>query len=90
MKFFLLILLLIVNTSISALNCSTIKIIQKPILFSAERIQLTRDYRLHHYGINSKSIMITPQMIVLHWTALSNFKAAFSAFYPEKFLKDLS
>jgi hypothetical protein len=49
-----------------------IKIIQKPIVFDKERIQLTKEYRLQHYGIKSDSIKIKPRMIVLHWTVLES------------------
>ena len=56
-------------------------IIQKPIKFDQKRIVLTREYRLQHYGINTKSIRIQPKMIVLHWTMTSTLKTAFSVFY---------
>lgn len=57
-------------------------IINKPILFDAKRIALTREYRLHHYGIKSQSITIIPVMIVLHWTETNTLKEAFNHFYP--------
>lgn len=59
-------------------------IIQKPILFNSERIQLTQQYRKQHYGIENPSIIIHPEMIVLHWTAVNNFKESYQAFYPTK------
>lgn len=64
-----------------ALDCNQISIIQKPIVFNTQRIALTEDYRLHHYGIQSKSITISPKMIVLHWTATANLVDAFNDFY---------
>lgn len=57
-------------------------IIQKPILFDAKRIELTQEYRKQHYGIEKKSIVIIPQMIVLHWTAFDSFKDSYKMFYP--------
>jgi len=59
-------------------------IIQKPILFDKERIELTRQYRLEHYGIKSKSIVIQPQIIVLHWTCSKNLESPYKTFYPAK------
>ena len=44
-------------------------------------MELTRQYRFKHYGINAKSIKIKPRMIVLHWTC-TNFQDAYDIFYP--------
>lgn len=67
------------------LGCgSSIQIIDKPISFSAERVQLTRDYIHAHYGISTPDIVITPRIIVLHWTAIAGFEQSFAAFHPEK------
>lgn len=57
-------------------------IIQKPIQFDKERVALTRDYQLHHYGIDSESIAIEPKMIVLHWTMLPTMDIVFRLFNP--------
>lgn len=66
-------------------GCSTgIQIIDKPISFSAERVQLTREYIREHYGISTSHIAITPRIIVLHWTAIAGFEQSFAAFNPEK------
>lgn len=56
------------------------KIQQSPIQFNEERIALTRQYQLTHYGIDAKSIAIEPKMIVLHWTCIPTFKATFRVF----------
>lgn len=67
------------------LGCSPgIHIIDEPISFSAERMQLTRDYLDRHYGISASHISITPRIIVLHWTAIAGFDQSFAAFNPEK------
>lgn len=66
-------------------GCSTgIQTIDKPISFSAERVQLTREYIHEHYGISTSHINITPHIIVLHWTAIGGFEQSFAAFNPEK------
>ncbi len=66
-------------------SCSpTIKIINKPISFSEERVQLTRDYIAGHYGLTVADITITPRLIVLHWTAIDDFDKSFAAFNPER------
>lgn len=68
-----------------AVGCSSgIQIIDKPISFSAERVQLTREYLNGHYGISAANINITPRIMVLHWTALGGFEQSFAAFHPEK------
>ncbi len=54
----------------SILSASTdIKIIDKPIIFNQERIDLTKEYIREHYGFSVDSIEITPKIIVIHWTA---------------------
>ncbi|EKE01654.1 MAG: hypothetical protein ACD_21C00082G0004 [uncultured bacterium] len=67
---------------IKAAPPSNIDIISKPILFDKERIKLTRQYRLEHYGIKSKSIVIQPRIIVLHWTGSKNLDSPYNTFYP--------
>lgn len=57
-------------------------VIQKPIQFDQQRVELTQQYRNLHYGIDTRSIVIVPQMIVLHWTATKTLQAAFDLFYP--------
>lgn len=54
------------------------EIIQKPIQFDKQRIDLTRQYQLTHYGINS--IKIEPKMIVLHWTCIPSLEISFRIF----------
>lgn len=56
-------------------------IIQKPINFNQERIRLTQEYRLKHYGIKDQSIIIIPKMIILHWTARDTLRESFSELY---------
>jgi len=62
-------------------GCSSkIKIIDKPIIFNDERVNLTKEYFKKHYNIKKDNISIIPQMIVLHWTAISSFEDSFKRF----------
>lgn len=72
-----------ISTSVLAFSCYDAQtIIQKPIKFTRERLALTREYQLQHYGIDSKSIAIEPKIIVLHWTAVPTFDDTFNRFNP--------
>lgn len=70
--------LVFANTELVCKNTPTI--IQRPIIFNEERIALTQAYRWKHYGIQSKSISITPKMIVLHWTAVPSLEESLTYF----------
>lgn len=52
-------------------------IVQKPIVFQQERINMTKKYIQEHYNLDVKDITINPKMIVLHWTAVMGFKDSF-------------
>ncbi len=58
------------------------RILEKPIIFDEERIQLTKEYLQNRYGLAGDSITITPKMIVLHHTVIPTFKKTFEAFNP--------
>lgn len=57
-------------------------IIQKPIVFDAQRKALTLDYMQSHYGIEQAEPTITPTMVVVHWTEIPTFEETFTAFNP--------
>lgn len=61
-----------------------VRIIDRPIPFTAQRIQLTRDYIRQHYGIETESIEIVPRIIVLHWTAGRSLQGDFNTFTPAR------
>lgn len=63
-------------------GCSTRGIIDRPVPFPEERIQLTRDYMRDHYGLDAPGIDIVPRIIVLHWTAGRSFEGDFRTFTP--------
>lgn len=60
------------------------EIIDKPIVFDAEREALTIEYLEEHYGLEQRSSEIVPRMIVLHWTAIPTFEKSFETFNPSK------
>jgi len=76
------------------LVCSTtpieepLHIIDKPIEFGEERIAMTKDYVKSHYGKTIDTIEITPQIIVLHWTAEMDLEKSFKRLAPQKLLSD--
>ncbi|WP_133127264.1 peptidoglycan recognition protein family protein [Legionella nagasakiensis] len=81
-------LLFFVNSIGHAFSCHDPQMIHKmPIQFNRERIALTQQYQLTHYGIDSESIDIEPRMIVLHWTCIPTFEATFRTFNPPTFPK---
>jgi len=59
-------------------------IIQKPVLFSQKRIDLTKEYIKKHYALDVKNIDITPKSIVLHWTSIMNFELCHERLNAEK------
>ncbi len=76
--FFVLLALIISSCSIQK------KIIDKPIVFDAEREQLTKTYFLERYSLEKQTSEIVPKMVVLHWTAIPTFEGSFDAFYQTK------
>jgi len=75
-------------TFLLATDPQTIKIVDKPIDFSAERIAMTKSYIKQHYGRKVNNIKITPKIIVLHWTAEMSFDKSFKRLQPQKLLTD--
>ncbi len=63
-------------------------IIQKPIIFTDKRKELTREYIKTHYGKDVKDITIKPQTIVLHWTAVMDFEKSFQRLNAELLFSD--
>jgi len=76
-----LLLALVVLCSFS--SCKTWDIVDKPIIFSEERIALTKEYLRSRYNLEGNTIEITPKMIVLHWTAIPSLQKSFEAFEKE-------
>lgn len=60
----------------------TSEIIQKPIIWNAEREQLSLDYLKKRHGIVQQKAIIKPTMVVVHWTANNSVQATFNTFNP--------
>ena len=75
--FILFILLHLVAVALAA----TPQIKDMPISWSEHREQLIREYALTHYSMDK--ISITPQAVVVHWTASSTWESAYNYFYAE-------
>ncbi len=65
-----------------------LKIIDKPINFGQERIDMTKEYIKKHYGFEVDNIEIEPKIIVLHWTADMSFEKSFNRLKPQKLFSD--
>ncbi|MFP3595819.1 N-acetylmuramoyl-L-alanine amidase [Chryseobacterium sp. SIMBA_029] len=68
MKHFMYALLVLITCCIKA-QTNEFKIISKPIDYSPERIRLSIEYLKDHYNIIQNSAVISPKIIVLHYTA---------------------
>jgi N-acetyl-anhydromuramyl-L-alanine amidase AmpD len=72
-------------TCISFTACSqkaTLRIFDKPITWNAEREQLSLNYLKERHGLTQTTATIKPQMVVVHWTAISNIEVTFDVFNP--------
>lgn len=64
------------------LSCYAIEIIQKPIIFNDNRIELTKAYIQSHYNLTVNDITIKPRFIVIHHTAFNTLNDSFENFNP--------
>ncbi len=55
-------------------------VVDRPIPFPPERVELTREYIRQHYGLQVDNIEIVPRIIVLHWTAIDGLDRSWEAF----------
>ena len=61
--------------------CSIQKeIVDIPIIFDEQRVELTKEYLFNRYKLEQDTPEITPKMVVLHWTAIPSLKKSFEAF----------
>ncbi|MAJ51628.1 MAG: N-acetylmuramoyl-L-alanine amidase [Flammeovirgaceae bacterium] len=58
------------------------KIIDRPISFDEQRVELTLEYLASHYGLVQNRPTISPQMVVVHWTVIPTMEATFNTFNP--------
>jgi len=75
------------NAKIENLH-TKISIVQKPIIFTQKRQNLTKAYIKSHYELDVKDITIKPQTIVLHWTAVMDFQKSFERLNAELLFSD--
>ncbi|WP_350285890.1 peptidoglycan recognition family protein [uncultured Croceitalea sp.] len=62
-------------------GCKTAEtIVDKPIVFNDQRIQLTKEYLKNRYQIDQDGVTIVPKMVVLHWTVIPTLEKSFKAF----------
>lgn len=70
-----------VATALALSGCAHgLKIDDRPISFSADRVKATQRYIADHYGEETEDIAIEPRLIVLHWTAIDSVDKSFAAF----------
>ena len=60
------------------------EIVDKPIIFDEERIQLTKEYLEKRHGLQQDNPTIIPKIIVLHWTVIPTMQKTFDVFNPSK------
>ncbi len=75
-------------TSIQQEERTSLQIIDKPIIFKKERIDMTKSYIKKHYGLKVDNIEIIPKIIVLHWTADMSFEKSFKRLEAQKLFSD--
>lgn len=63
-----------------AQSSNDFKIIQKPIIYNLEREKLSIEYLKDHHGLIQKKPLITPKIIVLHYTAGGTVTSNFNYF----------
>jgi N-acetylmuramoyl-L-alanine amidase len=63
---------------------SQIEIIERPIEWNQERLDLTVAYQKSHYGISNADGSIIPKIVVLHWTVIPTMEDSFRAFNKSK------
>ncbi len=63
------------------ISCSTeMTFVERPIIFDAQRVKLTKEYLKDRYQLERDSITIVPRMIVLHHTVIPTLDKTFEAF----------
>ncbi len=75
------------NTRIQNLHFKN-SLIQKPIMFTQKRKNMTKEYIKNRYGLRVNNIHIEPKMIVLHWTAVMDFDECFERLNTEELYSD--
>ena len=72
---------LLVLMTIVLWSCNTKhEIVDRPIVFDEERVELTKEYLAQRYNLEQETPEIVPKMIVLLWTAIPTLQKSFEAF----------
>lgn len=82
MKKTLLCTLLLYTIIVSYASAQVLTIIDEPITWTEERLRLTKEYALLHYGFDKTEII--PQAVVVHWTASNTFESVYYHFDHEE------
>lgn len=67
---------------LASCGAPTFRTFYKPVIFDAQRKQLSLDYMADRYGIHKETAFIDPKIIVLHWTAIPTLEQSFEAMNP--------
>lgn len=71
---------IIILFSSLCISLFALEIKQLPIEFGEKRVELTKEYIKAHYNLDVKDIKIIPRIIVVHHTAIDDFKDSISRF----------
>lgn len=72
---------LLIGLAALGMACSVQReIVDIPIIFDEQRMELTKEYLSERYNLEQETPEIIPKMVVLHWTAIPSLKKSFEAF----------
>jgi len=74
---------LLLLSIIFTISVFSLEIKQTPIYFGEKRIELTKEYIKSHYNLDVKDIKIVPKIILVHYTAINDFKRSLNRFTSE-------
>ena len=81
-------IILLITSFLITLNAIQIK--QMPIMFSENRVELTKQYIKKSYDLEVENIEIIPKIIVIHHTGIDDLKDSFDKLNPETLSIDRS
>lgn len=81
-------IILLITSFLITLNAIQIK--QMPIMFSENRVELTKQYIKKSYDLEVENIEIIPKIIVIHHTGIDDLKDSFDKLNPEILSKERS
>jgi len=81
-KFGLFVVFMLCQASLCVFAQNRPYIVQKPIIWDAERESLSLEYIKNRHGIENPSAEIVPKMVVVHWTDLLSVNKTIRTFNP--------